>query len=256
MSGCLQRVALPPVFVKMQEGRRVLVARQGWEEVVRRVMRRSGGVEERPLSIPAHPAFGGRGGAYFVPLTNGERGVMRRYRRGGFVRHFVQELYWGWLPRPLAELVCTEEIRQRGVPAVEVLGACVERLGTFFYRGAILTREASGFINLWEWLKGGPQGLERQETICQVARTVKQMHDAGADHRDLNLTNILVHWTGEGAEVSLIDFDRARLHAGSLNRKQREKNLARLRRSLQKLDPAERVSAAADAALFCRAYWG
>jgi 3-deoxy-D-manno-octulosonic acid kinase len=179
---------------------------------------------------------------------------MRRYLRGGFVRHFVQELYWGWLPRPLVELVYTEEIRQRGVPVVEVLGACIEWLGGFFYRGALLTREAYGFVNLWQWLNGGPQGLERQEIICRVARTVKQMHNAGVDHRDLNLTNILVRWTEEEAEVCLIDFDRARLNAGPLGWRQRRKNLARLRRSLHKLDPFGRVSAAADVARFCRAY--
>ncbi len=248
----LQKITLPPQFIKIQEGHRAIIARQGWEDVVRKVMGRSG--EEEPFSISAYPVFGGRGGAYFVSLANGGRGVMRQYLRGGFVRHFVRELYWGWLPRPLVELVCTEEIRRRGVPVVDILGAWVEQVGGFFYRGATLTREAVGFINFWEWLNNSPQGRERRVTVCEVARAIKHMHDAGVDHRDLNLTNILVRWTGRGAEVSLIDFDRVRLQARPLGLRRRRRNLIRLRRSLHKLDPVGRVSAAVDVKLFCQAY--
>ena len=57
----------------------------------------------------------------------------------------------------------------------------------------------------------------------------------GVFHADLNLHNILVHAAG----MVLLDFDRARLYARPLGVRARRRNLARLRRSLAKLDPAE-----------------
>ena len=54
-----------------------------------------------------------------VPIDEqvGEQGslLIRRYRRGGFIRHFLRETYWApWNSplRPLAELEATETARQ------------------------------------------------------------------------------------------------------------------------------------------------
>jgi serine/threonine protein kinase len=81
------------------------------------------------------------------------------------------------------------------------------------------------------------------------------MHRAGVDHRDLNLTNVLVRWVeGAGAEVMLIDFDRARLLPGPLPKGRAARRLARMLRSLRKLDAAGRFSVAEDLATFARAY--
>jgi 3-deoxy-D-manno-octulosonic acid kinase len=69
---------------------------------------------------------------------------------------------------------------------------------------------------------------------AQIAR----LHAAGIVHPDLNLRNILV----AGAEVYLIDFDRARVLARPVSRGARARGLLRLARSARKLraavDPA------------------
>jgi tRNA A-37 threonylcarbamoyl transferase component Bud32 len=80
------------------------------------------------------------------------------------------------------------------------------------------------------------------------------MHNAGIAHADLNLTNILVRADGDSPMVLLIDFDRARVFSASLSSRERERNLRRLRRSLNKLDPGGLLSSPIDLENFCRAY--
>ena len=204
-----------------------------------------------------HSAFytgGGRGTVQRVAL--GERGtvIVRHYHRGGLVRHFVRDLYWDRPPRPLAELICTEAARQRGAPTVEVLGAGVQWVTSCLYRGMLITQEAEGFVTLWEWLQTRPAGAAREAVVVAVARATSQLHAVGVVHADLNLTNVLVRVAADTPAALLIDFDRARVFPGPLSRHWRERNLRRLRRSLDKLDPAGQFFSPTDLEIFCRAY--
>jgi hypothetical protein len=203
---------------------------------------------------PQSATVGGRGAIQRVALDERETAIIRHYYRGGFIRHFVHDLYWGRPPRPFAELICLETARQRGVPTVEVLGARVTWVTFGWYRGVLVTREAVGFLNLWEWLRSRPAGEERQKTITAVARIILCMHEAGIAHADLNLTNILVQASSDSPLALLIDFDRARVSPRPLAHGQRECNLRRLRRSLNKLDPGGLFTSPADLELFCRTY--
>ncbi|HEV8713747.1 MAG TPA: lipopolysaccharide kinase InaA family protein [Candidatus Binatia bacterium] len=189
-----------------------------------------------------------------MSLREGGAAIVRRYRRGGFVRHFVRDLYWDRPPRPLAELICSETARQRRIPVVEVLGAGVEWVGLGLYRGIFVTREAEGCINLWEWLQSKPAGHSRETVVTAVAQAIACMHEVGIAHADLNLTNILIQITTNSPSVLLIDFDRARVFPSSLLPRQRERNLRRLCRSLNKLDPGGLLSSPTDREIFCRAY--
>jgi 3-deoxy-D-manno-octulosonic acid kinase len=61
---------------------------------------------------------------------------------------------------------------------------------------------------------------------------IRRFHAVGVVHADLNARNILV---GPGQAVHLVDFDRARIAEGDAAAFRA--NLARLRRSLEKLWP-------------------
>ena len=87
-----------------------------------------------------------------------------------------------------------------------------------------------------------------------VAQAIAQLHEVGIVHADLNLTNILVRVAVDTPAVLLIDFDRARVFPSPLARHWRERNLRRLRRSLDKLDPAGQFFSPTDLEIFCRAY--
>ena len=201
------------------------------------------------------PKSGGRGTTQRIDV--GARGalIVRHYRRGGVVRHFIRDLYWDRPLRPFAELICTDFARQSGVPTVEVLGARVEWSVCGLYRGTFVTREAEGYCTLWEWLQTQPTGTVRVAVLTTVAQAIAQLHTTGIAHADLNLTNILVS-SGNEPQALLIDFDRARVFPGPLARRRRTRNLRRLHRSLKKLDPTGQWYAPSDLAIFCRAYHG
>ncbi len=179
---------------------------------------------------------GGRGIIQRVPFDKQSSAIVRRYQRGGLVRHLVHDLYWDRPPRPFAELCTIVIARERGVPTVEVLGAGVEWQPFGFYRGALITREAQGFLNWREWLQTRPPVEKRQIVTDKVLQTIDTMHESGISHADLNLTNILVRNDFDQHEVLIIDFDRARIFPTPLPSSHRKRNLARLRRSMAKFD--------------------
>src|SRR5690606_7761053 len=73
---------------------------------------------------------------------------------------------------------------------------------------------------------------EREAVLREAGRQIAAMHDGGVAHPDLNLRNLLVV---DAATVHLLDFDRARLHAGPVPPARRARDLLRLARSARKL---------------------
>lgn len=236
---------LPAGFVEQRSGKHTWWVKTGWEILLQKAA---------ASAETAVDPRGGRGAVQRVVLGDGRIAIMRRYYRGGLVRHFVRDLYWDQPPRPFVELSYTEIARQRGVPTVEVLGAAVEWVSCGLYRGVFVTREAPGFMNLWEWLRTKPTGAKREAVLATVARVIAQLHDAGIAHMDLNLTNILAQGDTVTPAALLIDFDRARLFSEPLPHSQRKRNLRRLRRSLDKLDPGGLLFSPVDLDIFCQAY--
>jgi 3-deoxy-D-manno-octulosonic acid kinase len=206
-----------------------------------------------PFAVPAGsaPIAGGRGGAWRLTLPGGLRAVLRCYLRGGALARVVRETYLGFVARPFRELVVTAEARRRGVAAPEVLAARVA--GRLAYRGAIVTAEVPGAVTLLEALHEAGGAARRRVLAAGAGRVVATMHRAGIWHADLNLTNLLAP-AADAGELTIVDFDRARLARGPLAPRARRGNLARLARSLRKLDPDGRLAAPADIAAFHAAY--
>jgi 3-deoxy-D-manno-octulosonic acid kinase len=200
----------------------------------------------------ARPVAAGRGGAYRVALPGTPAAVVRPYRRGGVLARLVHATYVGPFPRPWRELAATVEARRRGVPAPEVLAARVD--GTLVYGGTLVTAELAGAVTLFEALRHAPDDSARRALAARAGDAVALLHGAGVFHADLNLTNVVVHPRPEGDAVALLDFDRARVHAGPLGARARRRNLARLARSLAKLDPAGALGGDELRRAFCAAY--
>jgi len=212
-------------------------------------------LEATPESVAGEPLVqGGRGATWALAIGDHGRAVLRWYRRGGALRRFVRDRYFGWRPRPVVELAVTEEAHRRGVATVEVLAARVDRLAGGFYRGAIVTREVRDAETLAAVLRRRKLEGERRAVLAAVAQTVRAMHDSGVHHRDLNASNVLVCGEGASITVRLIDFDRARLRR-RVGARTRRRALRRLERSLGKLGVAERTVLAEDCAALERAYW-
>jgi 3-deoxy-D-manno-octulosonic acid kinase len=199
-----------------------------------------------------HTLHGGRGGAT-LHTAAGHDVVVRPFRRGGLPGRLVRDTYWGRDPRPFRELRRMAALRALGAPVVEVLGAAVRWRLFFWYRGWLVTRHVAGARTLWQWVAGGPAPAERVAVLGAVGRAIRNLHDAGARHPDLNLNNILVHSLGgNGMQVLFVDFDEP---GGRPNlRVSPADDLVRLRRSARKLDPAGTHLTAADLATIDAAY--
>jgi len=178
----------------------------------------------------------GRGGARRIVLRGGKVVFVRRYLRGGLVRHFVRDLYLLRPPRPIRELLATETARAAGCRVPIVHAVAVEESGPF-YRGWIVTSAIEGaraYIDLFS----GADEAGRRSLLGAAGSSIRALHDAGVYHPDLNGHNLLID---ADDEVAVIDFDRARLAAPGRHRLG-EKGRDRFWRSLKKLTTARGVA--------------
>lgn len=174
---------------------------------------------------------GGRGAAWIIqrgPDSDVRDWVLRHYRRGGLVARFVEDSYL-WLgltrSRPWREWHITARLYEQGLPVPRPVAARCQRRG-LCYRADLITERVPG-KPVSEWVGSGHYDAEMAR---QVGGAIRQLHDAGACHADLNTHNILV---AEDEGVHLIDFDQARITAAADG--WREANLRRLRRSFLKI---------------------
>jgi len=172
----------------------------------------------------------GRGEAHFVQAPFGVA-LLRHYRRGGLVARFNRDRYlWRGAERTRAfrEFRLLADAQARGLPVPAPFAARFQRGGPW-YRADILVAAIEGVRTLAQLLG------ELTTTIPWrgIGAAVGRMHAAGIWHADLNAHNILID---RAEAVWLVDFDRARHRAPQQG--WRQDNLARLRRSLQKLGAA------------------
>lgn len=209
------------------------------------------------LSDSSNSRHYGRGPLRAISLTGGDTALIRVYRHGGFLRHLTQDRFLTWPPRPFRELIVTEELRRRGINTVEVYGACVSPICGPVYRGWLVTKELRDAQDLWAALQNNfVQSAGVAPTVKAVAATLRALHREGVYHADLNLKNILVRTDAQGVAAHVIDFDRAKLFLGDLPAALANKNLARLLRSIRKLDPERQYFSAAAWNEFLNFYHG
>jgi len=227
---------IPPGFKKIEDGRgRRLILRGDQEGVL------SASSWDYSTDSDGPTEFQGRAKLRTVRLRNGDTVLLRQYRHGGAFRHLTGGMFFTWPPRPFRELIITEELRRRGIPTVEVYGACVEPVCGPFYRGWLATRAIPGAQDLWAALQSGfVRDAGEERCLLAVARSVRDLHRQGVYHADLNLKNILLCLDNRNVTAHIIDFDKAKLVLGGLPPRLAKNNLDRLLRSARKLDPERR----------------
>lgn len=177
---------------------------------------------------------GGRAAHPVVEVPGGGAALVRRFHRGGLMRHLNRDRYFLG-HRAFDELRVTEVARGAGVRVPEPLAAA-ERPARPGYEALIATRLIPGARGLDEWLRGDPKGSDAELSLA--GEQIGRMHAAGIAHPDLNLRNLLVAeqpGSDAGGEIYLLDFDRARLSGSPVHPYRRRRDLARLGRSARKL---------------------
>lgn len=175
-------------------------------------------------------AAGGRGPTGLLRIAApGPVARLKRLRRGGLAGPIWRDRFPG-VSRILANLEAPAEARRRGVPTPEPLALFAVPGPPGLWRGWLATEEIDGAVPIASRL-GTP--LE-PEVVREAMRVVRAMHDAGVEHRDLNLGNLLLRPSSRGEGVVVLDLDDARLHPGPLGFRLRRRALRRLERSAAK----------------------
>jgi len=174
----------------------------------------------------------GRGATALLDGASGPRWRVKAMRRGGRLAGIWRGRYPS-VRRLVATLSASVEAQARGVPTAAPIALIVEAGPAGFARGAMAFAEIEGSEDLARRL------VRRAATRADLAATigaVRDMHDRGVLHPDLNLGNVLLRPRADASpEALLIDFDRATFAPGPLPFAPRQAALRRLERSCAKL---------------------
>jgi serine/threonine protein kinase len=228
-----KKIAISPFFSLVKKGKVSLLLKDSYKDFLLKQ-----GIDDLKTFLKRYKTphyHQGRRAHPSLPLENGERMVLRQYSHGGLLRSVTGDLYvFG--TRSFKELAITEEVRACGIPTLEPIGAIHQVTDfPFFYRAYLLTLEVPGAINLIQYFEKmgtqpDPRMLSHKRKMIRYAGLIlRQFHQTGFFHQDLQLKNILI----TGDRILLIDFDRA-YRRPILSTSEKMRNLLRLNRSAEK----------------------
>ncbi len=219
-----------PGFRRLQRDGALLWVNPRFDEPVRALDLLDPAARERAWRGAA--SEGGRGPAVRLPLASGETLLLRRSLHGGMLGPILGD-HWLTLRRPLAEVGVTSTLRAAGAPVptpVLVLGWRSARL---LWQAAVGTIVEEDTVDARVFLETAPDSRALREAACAAGLAVRRLHDAGAQHADLHLGNLLLR-TGSGEpRAIIIDLDKAHL-VDQVSAARRMRELMRLYRSVVK----------------------
>ena len=155
--------------------------------------------------------------------------VLRHYYRGGLVAKISKDsfVYTGAKnTRAVKELNLLKAMLEMGLPVPRPIAAMVSKSSAIFCKNDIIIERIAGAQDLFHYLLNQPLHADGWQA---VGATIKQFHQAGVFHSDLNIHNILID---NNQKIWLIDFDRCDIR--SVQSSWQQANLDRLLRSLNK----------------------
>jgi len=230
----LKRISIPPFFSLIRKGNVFALLKDGYQDVLLKQ-----GIDDIKTFLKKNSQtshyYEGRTPHPSIPLGGGKRMVLRQYSHGGLLRAITGNIYC-FGARSFRELAITEEIRSCGIPTIEPIGAVHQVTGLPpFYQAYLLTLEVPGALNAIQYLEKMGKNPNREtlrhkrKMIGHSGLLLRQFHQSGFFHRDLQLKNILV----AEDRILIIDFDRS-YRKSILSTRERMKNLLRLNRSVEK----------------------
>jgi 3-deoxy-D-manno-octulosonic acid kinase len=228
-----KNIPIPPSFSLIKKGKVFILLKEGYKDVLlkqgiddlKTFLKKSWQTSHYLKGRTPHPS---------IPLEDGKRMVLRQYSHGGLLRAITGNLYF-FGARSFRELALTEEIRSYGIPTISSIGAIHHRIFFPFYQAYFLSLEVLRALDLIQYFQEIGTHLSREnlslkrKTIRSTGLLIRQFHQAGFFHGDLQLKNILV----AGDQLLLIDFDHS-YRKTTLSIQERMKNLLRLNRSVEK----------------------
>ncbi|GAA3543860.1 3-deoxy-D-manno-octulosonic acid kinase [Zobellella aerophila] len=168
----------------------------------------------------------GRNTTWFVEDGAGHK-VLRHYYRGGLIGRVMEDTFLHVAEsksRAMAEFTVLAKLYRRGLPVPRPCAARMMR-SNLVYRADIILERIGNARDLVAILQEQPLKAAQWRNIGKM---IRQFHQAGLYHADLNSHNVLLDDQGKGW---LIDFDKCHFRQpGSWARE----NMDRLLRSFRK----------------------
>jgi len=168
----------------------------------------AGAASPESMRRRATTTYEGRGRPFGVDVSGAGRVFVRPYSHGGALRRVTGELYRGDA-RFVAELTMLVDAAAAGVRVAEPLGIVSSPAGLGMRRGWLFAREATGAMDVLAFLRSDPAPSKRRAVLEAAGRAIRTLFDAGFDHPDLHLKNLLA---APGGDVLVLDFDRVKRH--------------------------------------------
>lgn len=217
-------VASPPRFVRTSIG--------GAETFLRAdaapCLLAAGLADPEALRGRASAEYQGRGRPFGLDVAGVGRVFVRPYLHGGVLGAITRDRHAGD-GRFEAEVAAHVAAAAAGVPVCEALGFVSRSAGGVFRRGWLLLRELPGARDLLDVLRSPLAAARRRAVLRAAGRAIRALHDAGFDHPDLHMKNLLLDGAagdanGDTPTVRVLDLDRTT----RVERLSRERRLAGL----------------------------
>ncbi|MCG3133098.1 MAG: 3-deoxy-D-manno-octulosonic acid kinase [Planctomycetes bacterium] len=236
---------LPRGFVRRSSGGADMVLREDVADALAASL-----ADPASARLRAVREFRGRGRPFSVEVPGAGRVFVRPYLHGGVLGRVTGARHVGD-GRFLGELRAHVDAEAAGVPVCRALGVVSRRADALFRAGWLLLEEVPGARDVEQALAEGLAPAARRAILAASGRSIRALHDAGFDHPDLHLKNLLA----DGAAVRVLDLDRVK-RARPLPRERRLAGLFRFDRYAAKVAAAGHPVTRADRMRVLRAYAG
>ena len=159
--------------------------------------------------------------------------VLRHYCRGGAPARVSKDrfVFCGHAQsRPYREITLLLKMQQLQLPVPQVIAARLVK-HTLTYTADIMMHEINNVQTLAQIIR---RRRPAHKQWLNIGATIQRFHKQGIEHVDLNANNILID---ADSNVYLIDFDRCA--QGNYSQRRALASLARLQRSLQKINRSQ-----------------
>ena len=169
----------------------------------------------------------GRATVWFI--QQGDLGLLlRHYYRGGLVGKINKDRFLrepADKSRAIHEFDLLLKLKELGLPVPRPVAARMEKTGVFSYKADILVEVIPGAVDVYRLLREKQLSAELWQKLGGV---IKQLHDTGVYHSDLNCHNLMLD---DKDKAWIVDFDKCDFRESG---DWKEANIQRLLRSLRK----------------------
>ena len=160
-----------------------------------------------------------------VVVLEGEKFFLKRYNNKDFKRRLKNSVR---KTRPFKVLNTSRAVAAAGVCVPEVFAALNLRRGLLIESSYLLSAYLENAQNATQKIEmiSSEDGLET--FVDKICRTLVKIHDAGIQHGDAKMSNILIIPEENSYRIGLLDFDGSTCNAESLSERGRRRDLARL----------------------------